>query len=152
MNNKKLSNKKAIVSISEICQMLKLSRARYYQLLQAGFFPKPLYDDRSKRPYYDLALQQKILECRSSGIGVDGSYMLFYSSRKKETTLRKTGKKIDPSLKEIVETLESMELDVSVERVQQGLSEIYPDGTEGIEQGVIIRELFRYLKKLQSNS
>ena len=50
MNNKKMSNLKPIVSISEMVKMLQLSRARFYQLLQMEFFPKPLYDNRSKRP------------------------------------------------------------------------------------------------------
>jgi hypothetical protein len=146
MNNKKLSISKQIVSITEIAQMVQLSRARFYQLLEQGFFPKPLYDERSKRPYYDLALQKKILECRQSGIGVDGSYMLFYSPRKKETTPRKIEQKIDPYIKELVETLTTMGLDITAKQVQQGLIEIYPDGTDGQEQGVVIRELFRYLK------
>ncbi len=74
MNGKKLSISKPIVSISEICKILQLSRSRYYQLVNSGFFPKPLHDDRSKRPYYDLKLQKAIIECRQTGIGVDGSY------------------------------------------------------------------------------
>ncbi len=146
MNNKKMSITKQIVSITEIAQMVQLSRARFYQLLEQGFFPKPLHDERSKRPYYDLELQKKILECRQSGIGSDGSYMLFYSPRQKETTPRKIGKKIDPYIKELVETLQTMGLDITVKQVQQGLIEIYPDGTGDVEQGVVIRELFRYLK------
>ncbi len=147
MNNKKMSIIKPIVSITEISKMVQLSRARFYQLLQSGFFPKPLYDDRSKRPYYDLELQQKCLECRQSGIGTDNSYMLFYSPRKKGTVSHLRKKKVDPALKELTETLESMGLETTIEQVQKSLSELYPDGTEGIEQGVIIRELFRYLKK-----
>ena len=55
-------------------------------------------------------------------------------------------KKIDPVVKEFVETLETMGLEATVEQVEQGLSEIYPDGTDDIEQGVVIRELFRHLK------
>ena len=145
MNNKKLSISKPIVSMTEIAQMVQLSRARFYQLLQSGFFPKPLHDERSKRPYYDLELQKKILECRQSGIGVDGSFMLFYSPRKNGTTSN-VRKKIGPVVKELAEILESMGLDTTVKQVQQGLSEIYPDGTNGEEQGVIIRELFRYFK------
>ena len=145
MNNKKLSISKPIVSMTEIAQMVQLSRARFYQLLEQGFFPKPLHDERSKRPYYNLELQQKILECRQSGIGVDGSFMLFYSPRKNGTASN-VRKKIDPVVKELVETLESMGLDITVKQVQQGLTEIYPDGTNGEGQGVIIRELFRYFK------
>jgi len=151
MNSKKLSISKPIVSISEICQILQLSRSRYYQLVNSGFFPKPLHDSRSKRPYYDLKLQKTIVECRQSGIGVDGSYMLFYSPRKTETVSHVRKKKVSPVVKEMTETLESMGLDVTIEQVQQGLSEIYPDGTDEVAQGVVIRELFRCLKQKQSN-
>ena len=146
MSNKKLSITKQIVSITEISKILQMSRARFYQLLEQGFFPKPKYDDRSKRPYYDLALQQKCLECRQSGIGVDGSFMLFYSPRKKENVSHSRKKKADPVIQEITETLQEMGLETTAEQVQQGLIEIYPDGVGNQEQGVVIRELFRYLK------
>ena len=146
MNTKKVSINKPIVSISEICQMIQLSRSRYYQLVNSGFFPKPLHDPRSKRPYYDLKLQKTIVECRQTGIGVDGSYMLFYSSRKSETVAH-LKKKVSPVVKELTETLEGMGLDVTVEQVQQGLIELYPDGIENLEQGLIIRELFRHFKQ-----
>ena len=147
MSNKKLSISKPIVSMTEIAQMVQLSRARFYQLLEQGFFPKPLHDSKSKRPYYDLKLQKTIVECRQSGIGVDGSYMLFYSPRKQETVSHSKKKKASPVVKEMTETLESMGLDVTVEQVQQGLIEIYPDGTNGEDQGVVIRDLFRYFKQ-----
>jgi len=149
MSNKKMSINKPIVSISEICQMINLSRARFYQLLEQGFFPKPKYDERSKRPYYDLELQQKILECRQSNIGVDGSYVLFYSPRKNGTSAPRK-RKVSPMVKELAETLESMGLETTVEQVKQGLAEIYPDGTDDVEQGVVIRELFRFLKQKMS--
>jgi hypothetical protein len=147
MNNKKMSINKPIVSVSEICDMIELSRARFYQLLESGFFPKPLQDERSKRPYYDIELQQKILESRQSSIGVNGSYMLFYSPRKNGTTSSQKKQKVDPVVKELTDTLKSMGLETTVEQVKQGLSELYPDGTDTVDQGVVIRELFRYLKQ-----
>jgi len=146
MNNKKVSISKPIVSITEMAQMVKLSRARFYQLLDQGFFPEPLHDERSKRPYYDLELQKKILECRQSGIGVDGSFMLFYSPRKNGTASKAGRKKIDPQVKELADTLQTMGLDTTAKQVQQGLAEIYPDGIDKQDQGVVIRELFRYFK------
>jgi hypothetical protein len=147
MSSKKLSISKQIFSITEVASMLHLSRARFYQLLQSGFFPKPLKDDRSKRPYYDLKLQQQCLECRQSGIGADGSYMLFYSPRKKETKPRT--KKVDPQIKELTETLNSMGLEVSGKEVEWVLKELYPLGTEDEEDGVIVREVFRHLKQMK---
>lgn len=151
MSNKKMSINKPIVSISELCEMVNLSRARFYQLLESGFFPKPLYDKRSKRPYYDADLQKQILKARQSNIGVDGSYVLFYSPRKNGTSApRKT--KVSPVIKELTETLESMGLETTVDQVKQALSEVYPDGTDGQDQGMVIRELFRYLKQKMSDS
>ena len=148
MNTQKLSITKPIVSVNEICQMIGLSRSRFYQLLESGFFPKPKYDERSNRPYFDATLQKTILESRNSGIGVDGSYMLFYSLRKKEGHSKKTIKcnKTNSISKEFAETLGSMGLNCSEKDVSAALSELYPDGTEGIDQGLIIRELYRFLK------
>ena len=152
MNNRKMSINKPIVSMTEMANMIQLSRARFYQLLDAGFFPKPLHDKRSNRPYYDLELQKKCIESRQSGIGVDGSYMLFYSPRKTESDshiLKK--KRVNPVIKELTETLESMGLETTSKQVKQGLSELYPDGTTDVEQGVVIRELFRYFKSQVSD-
>ena len=146
MSNKKLSITKQIVSMTEIAKMVQLSRARFYQLLEQGFFPKPLYDDRSKRPYYDLELQNKILESRQSGIGVDNSFMLFYSPRKKENVTNMKKKQVDPMVKELSETLIEMGLDTTAKQVEQGLSEVYPEGIGDQEQGIVVRDLFRHLK------
>ena len=146
--DKKMSNLKPIISISEMCKILNLSRGRFYQLLKSGFFPKTLTDDRSKRPYFNQELQGKCIECRQSGIGVNGSYMLFYSPRKSETVseMKRGKQKIDPALKELTDTLKTMGLETTVEQVQKYLLEIYPSGVDKIEQGVVIRELFRFLK------
>ena len=147
MNKQKLSISKPIVSIREICEMLQMSRSRYYQLVDSGFFPKPKYDERSNRPYYDAVLQKQILESRDTGIGADGSYLLFYSPRKKENLSHsKMKKKVDPQVKELTETLESMGLDVSHQEVEKALSDMFPDST-GSDQGIIIRELYRHLKQ-----
>ncbi len=148
MNAKKMSSSKPIISVVEACVLLQLSRSRYYQLVQSGFLPKPLIDERSKRPYYDEALQQKILECRETGIGIDGSYLLFYSPRKKGTTpQKKQGEKVDSVVQEYCETLESMGLDVSIQEIQKALLSLYPNGTNDEDQGLIIRKLYRHFKQ-----
>jgi len=110
MNDKKLSISKPIISVRELCQILQLSRSLYYQLINSGFFPKPLHDERSKRPYYDAALQKQILEARESGIGADGSYLLFYSPRKSERLSHLRRKKVDPQIQELTDTLAGMGL------------------------------------------
>ena len=87
------------------------------------------------------------MDCRNSCVGVDGSFMLFYSPRKSASVAdMKKKKKTDPVVRELVETIQSMGLDTTSKQVQQGLIELYPDGTDGVAQGLVIRELFRYLK------
>ena len=148
MNNKNNSTNKKYISVTEMTKNLNLSRARFYQLLDEGFFPKPLIDDRTKRPYYDLALQQQCLECRQSGVGIDGSILMFYSPRKKETVSHsKKKKQVDPVTKELGEILNSMGIETAFNEVQKALDKLYPDGTEGMDQGIITRELYRYFKE-----
>ncbi len=146
MNNK-MNITKPYISISELCQMLQLSRSRYYQLIKTGFLPKPLTDERSKRSYYDEELQQKCIDARQSGIGSDGSMLLFYSPRKSENSSKKRKPKISPEIQEFTDTLKGMGLEVNPKQVQDALNELYSDGMENTDQGLVIRELYRFLKQ-----
>ena len=148
MTNKHISTNKQFISITEMARNLNLSRARFYQLLNEGFFPKPLIDDRTKRPYYTLELQQQCLECRQSGVGIDGSILMFYSPRNiKNMSSPKKKKQVDPVIKELGEILNSMGLETAFNEIQKALDKLYPDGTEGMDQGIITRELYRYFKE-----
>ena len=147
MNNHKMSISKPIVSISELCQMLQLSRSRYYQLVNRGFFPPPIYDLKSQRPYYNADLQKQCLDARYSGIGANGSVLLFYSSRKIENRAKKKKTKIDTQVQEYADMLNSMGIDVSPKQVNIALAECFPEGTQGQDQGLVIRELYRYIKQ-----
>ena len=48
--------------------------------------------------------------------------------------------------KEYASTLEQMGLSVSGGQISKAISELYPDGCKNIDDGVLIRELFRHLK------
>jgi len=52
--------------------------------------------------------------------------------------------------KELGEILESMGIETAFEEVQKALDKLYPDGTEGIDQGLVTRELYRYFKQKES--
>lgn len=146
MNNK-MNITKPYISISELCQTLQLSRSRYYQLVKSGFLPNPLKDERSKRSYYDAELQQKCIEIRQTGIGVNGSMLLFYSPRQNGNSPKRRKQKISPEVQEYVETLKAMGLEVLPKQVQVALNELYSDGMENTDQGLVIRELYRHLKQ-----
>jgi hypothetical protein len=146
MNDYNMSNLKPYISVSAACQLVGLSRARFYQLIEQGIFPQPIYHIRTKRPYYDIALQKKLLEIRDTCIGENGDLIIFYSPRKNKSTSTPKKKKVDPVVKELTEILNSMGLETTTNRVKQGLTELYPAGIKDVDQGVVIRELFRFIK------
>ena len=148
MNGKKMSNsRKHICSVTDLAKSLEMSRARFYQLQKEGIFPQSLYDVRTHRPFFDTKLQDICHEVRRTGIGFNGHYILFYSPRKNnpEKSSRRKNRS-NSKYKELVETLCQMGLEVSEAQVEQAVETQYPNGIEGEDTGVVIRELFRFLK------
>jgi hypothetical protein len=149
MSNKKLSDKtfKAICSVTELCKDLGISRAQFYNLQNMEVFPKGLKDERTGRPYFDVELQIACHQVRSSCIGHDGQPYLFYSPRTKPGKPRsKVSKPASRKHKEYALTLEQMGLSVSLEEISKALPELYPDGSESIDERVVIRALFRHFR------
>ena len=148
MNNKSLPEK-AICSVTDLVKMLGLSRARFYQLQKLGFFPQSLYDTRTRRPFFDIELQKTCLKIRKTGIGFNDQYILFYSPRKKYTqnrTAAKRGRQNNPLYEELADALNSMGLNCSVRQVSDAIQQTYPDGIEELDQGAVLKDLFRFLK------
>lgn len=138
---------KVVCSITDMSSVLQLSRARFYQLLNSGHLPLPIYDINTKRPYYDLELQEKCLRVKATGIGVNGQYILFYNSRQKlQEGSGKPFKKKMPKHQELIETLSVMGLEVSGEQVEQAIRQLYPQGINGLDEGLVVREIYRFFK------
>src|SRR5438270_13518929 len=74
---------KAAVSVSQMCEMCSISRSRWYEMVATGIFPKPVQLPSMKRPVYGRTLQDKCLEVRATGIGVNGVPVLFNRKVKK---------------------------------------------------------------------
>jgi hypothetical protein len=148
MKDKKMFTK-AVVSVSEMAAALDLSRARFYQLLDAQILPQPVYDLRTHRPVYPQDLQEKCLAVRQTGIGSNGQYILFYSARKNNGTKTKPSvpKKVS-KYQDIRDALTTMGLEVTDEQVSKAVADVFPDGIENRDQGIVIRELFRHFKKV----
>jgi hypothetical protein len=148
MKDKKMLTK-VVVSVSEMAAALDLSRARFYQLLDAQILPQPVYDLRTRRPVYPQDLQEKCMAVRQTGIGSNGQYILFYSPRKNNGSApRKSVPKKVSKYQDIKEALKIMGLEVSDEQVSKAVADVFPDGIENRDLGLVLRELFRYLKKV----
>lgn len=139
---------KVVCSISDMAFELNLSRARFYQLVKSGHLPQPIYDIKTRRPYYDLELQEQCLRVKSTGIGINGQYILFYSPRRKpQNEAQKPKRTKAPKHQDLVDTLSVMGLEVTGEQMESALNELYPNGINGKDQGLVIRELYRFLKQ-----
>lgn len=77
---------KVAVSVAEMARMVGLSRARFYQLIQAGVFPAPERHAETGRPFYGEEAQRTCLEVRRRNCGVNGKLVLFYSRRLPSST------------------------------------------------------------------
>lgn len=146
MNNKKNYNPKRMISVGEMAEILGHSRARFYQL-QGTIYPYPIYDIKTRRPFYDLELQQICQEIRETGMGWNGQNIMFYAPRNTSITSRRSSKfKNHSEYQELTDTLNNMGLNITEKQVKEAVQKLYPQGNEKEEAGVVIRELFRFFK------
>ena len=143
----------AVVSVAQMARMVRLSRARFYQLQQLGIFPLPCYSTDTRRPLYTQQQQALILECRRRNQGVNGRPILFYSCRstlgpKATRPARTAGKTPKNGAHEpILDAIKSLGLgSLTIREVDRAVAELYPRGLAGIDQGEIIRTLFLHLR------
>jgi hypothetical protein len=140
-----------IISVGDMAQALGHSRARFYQLQKQQIYPPPLYEIRTKRPFYDAHLQRLCLGIRESGIGWQGQYILFYGPRKesaqnKARTKTPAGRSGPPEYQELTETLKQMGLDVTEKQVSMAIEKLYRDRLANEDMGLVVREIYRYIR------
>src|SRR5205809_1024489 len=133
---------KAIVTVAEMARMVGLSRARLYQLIQAGTFPPPLYDLTTRRPHYTEEMQLVCLDVRRRNCGVNGKPVLFYARGPRPSITAKprgTNKTKSTSHVELVEGLAALGLTSTNDQVESALTVLYPTGTDKTDRGELIR-------------
>ena len=147
---------KAVVTVAEMSRMVGLSRARFYQLIGTAF-PHPVYDVTSRRPLYVEEQQEVCLEVRRRNCGVNGKPVLFYARRvgagaprasastpaSKPTPKTRTHQhQVDP----IHEGVKGCGLGkVTLAEVRAAVEKKFPAGTGGLEEDVVVKEVFLHL-------
>ena len=131
---------KAAVTVAEMARMCGLSRSRFYQLIGTAF-PEPERHPETGRPIYTEEIQQVCLEVRRRNCGIDGKPILFYARRLGSAPIRPKPSK--PKLEAnpgdvmaLVDGLSALGLTTATAaQVQRVTQELFPKGTEGIDQG-----------------
>lgn len=153
---------KDIVAVSEMARMVGLSRARFYQLMKEGIFPVPARNAETRRPFYDRPQQEQCLEVRRTNRGMNGRTILFYALRvgsvvpEHPQNPRRTQRSPralsppsgDPAITEIRHALMQLGVtDVSEATILATLTEVYPDGHQGVEIADLLRSVMGRLNR-----
>lgn len=144
-----LSSAKSVITVSEMAGLCQLSRSRFYDLIEAGVFPRPVQHPSSKRPMYDRKLQEKCLEIRETGIGMNGQPVLFNrkpSRAGQSKAQRKPAVKPPPDHGDLLEALKGLGLTPTSQAVDEALAALFPTGHAGLDQGDVIRKVFLHLQ------
>ncbi|MGA2442067.1 MAG: hypothetical protein ABSH08_14020 [Tepidisphaeraceae bacterium] len=155
---------RAYVSLSALAEeILGLSRARVYELIERGALPTPIYDLRTRRPMFNEELQRQALQVRQSGIGIDGQAIIFYrrraispASSSSAGTLRNPRRRaqVAPPLNshaDLIAGLQGLGITQANETsVASALAELFPGGAETGQQADTLRALFRHFRRRQS--
>ncbi len=143
---------KQAVSVAEMARMVGLSRARFYQLVVGGTFPSPVYDVRSRRPYYPADLQAMCLEVRRRNFGIDGKPILFYARRMviAPSVPKRAAKKpapVNDQHDDLIDGLRALGLmTVTTAQVGAAVTQLYPNGVNGTDEGEVLRAVFLAIK------
>ena len=147
---------KAIATIRDVCRMVGLSSARFYQLMAAGIFPLPVYDIISRRPHFTEEQQRQCLEVRKRNCGINGKAVCFYSRRldatppaprsrsaRHHSTPRQKGEHAG-----LVDSLRGLGLaSVTAPQVAAAVKSLYPKGPGQTPEPELIRAVFLHLKR-----
>jgi predicted DNA-binding transcriptional regulator AlpA len=137
---------KAVVSVAQMCRLLKMSRSQFYWHIKRGTFHAPLYLASNKRPYFTAAMVEDNQRARETGVGVNGEYVIFYECRPNE--VKALERKPKANRTHLVDGLKRLGLPaVTVEQVEAALAECYPTGTVGHDEITVLRTLLKHLKR-----
>lgn len=143
---------KSAVSVAEMARMVGLSRQRFYQLIGSAF-PFPVYCVFTHRPFYDEFMQQTCLEVRRRNCGIDGRPILFYCRRPANISAPKSPAptKSRDQHADLIDGLQLLGLvGIKSQQIDTALHDIYPKGTAGVDESVLLRTLFLHLKRQNS--
>lgn len=144
---------KSVVSVAEMARMVGLSRARFYQLVNDGVFPSPLYRIETRRPFFTQEMQESCLEVRRRNCGLNGRPVLFYA-RRLGTPIAKakaTPPKNSHKHADLIEGLRALGLTtVTAVQVEAALERCMPNGKSGIDDETVLRTVFLFLKRQDS--
>ena len=153
------SNNPAAICIRDMASQCGLSRQRFMQLVKAGVFPAPLYDVETKRPFYSEELQAPMPGGSEKGTSASTekwscSMPVAQVPRRPHRgrrSHRASPPVSGPLRQDIADGLKALGLvAVSTTQVAEVVGQLFPQGTEKVEPGEVIRAVFVHLHRKNS--
>ena len=132
------------VTVTELCELIGLSKNRFYALQKSGIFPAALRSPLNNRPVFDTALVEQCLGIVRTRAGANGAP--YVPNRKKATTSREPRRKPAGRHQGLIEALASLGLTATPAQVDETMAKL-PDGGAGLEEPELIRQVFLELRK-----
>jgi hypothetical protein len=132
------------VTVQELCELIGLSKNRFYALQKAGIFPAPLRSPLNNRPVFDSALVEQCLGIVRSRVGANGAP--WVPNRKSPVVKPAPRKASGDRHRGLIEALASLGLTATAPQVDEALAKL-PEGGAGLEEPELIRQVFLQLRK-----
>lgn len=137
---------KAVVSVSQQCRFLQMSRSQFYWHVKKGTFHAPLRLASNNRPYFTASMIEDNLTARETGVTVGGEYVIFYERQPQDDKL--PAKRAKHNHSALIQGLKSLGLAaVTTEQIESALATCFPKGTNGNDETAVLRVVFRHLKR-----
>ena len=102
----------------------------------------------NRRPFYTLEMQQENLTAKKSGIGCNGRFVIFYERHPAASTAPAPRRQAKKDRGGLVEALKGLGLsNVTAAQVEQAVAVTFPNGTEGMDEMVVLTTLNRHLRR-----
>jgi hypothetical protein len=132
------------ITVQELCELIGVSKNRFYALQKAGIFPAALRSPLNNRPVFDSALVEQCLGIVRNRVGANGTP--YVPNRKKATSSREPRSKPVGRHQGLIEALASLGLTATPTEVGEAIGRL-PEGGAGMNEPDLIRQVFLELRK-----
>ena len=132
------------VTVTELCELIGLSKNRFYALQKRGIFPAAIRSPLNNRPVFDSALIEQCLGIVRTRIGANGAP--YVPNRKKAAPVREPRRKSTERHQGLIEALASLGLTATPAQVDEAIGQL-PEGGAGMEEPELIRQVFLQMRK-----
>ena len=136
-------SKARFITLAELCEMLGISKSRYYALQKKGIFPAP--QRAGNRPVFDQQLVEQCVGVIRTRVGLNGEPVLFNRKSIPEPS-RNRPASAKGKHEEMIAALASLGVSATADQVTAALKTLPNEGA-GLDEPAKIRAVFLHLRK-----